>query len=90
MKKKIMSAFAAGMMGMMFGILYPEYILLPDTYHYVKESDWSGQENTKRSERNAKDHMNEMLYGDSKQIKVSSRFFQFLLDEGIVLWKNME
>ena len=37
-----------------------------------------------------KEHIKEMLYGDSKQIKISSRLFQFLLDEGIVLWKNME
>ena len=75
---------------MMFGILYPEYILLPDTYQYVEESYWYGQKNTKRSEANAKEHIKEMLYGDSKQIKISSRLFQFLLDEGIVLWKNME
>lgn len=75
---------------MMFGILYPEYILLPDTYQYMEQRSWYGQKNTKRSEWSATEHMEEMLYGDSKQIKISSRLFQFLLDEGIVLWKNME
>ena len=37
MKKRVLSLVMAAMSVAMFCILYPEYILLPDTYDYIAE-----------------------------------------------------
>ena len=36
MKKRVFSIIMATMSVAMFGVLYPEYILLPDTYEYIE------------------------------------------------------
>lgn len=89
MKKRIFSGFMAVVSAAMFGVLYPEYILLPDTYQYIIveencQKDWKDkQEETVRDEQ-----IEQMLFADPDQIVVSSRFLQFLQDEGIILWKD--
>ena len=88
MKKRVLSAFAAGITGAMFGVLYPEYILLPDTYQYIEEINCQSRKITE-TECDIEDDINEMLYSDPENIVISSRFLQFLADEGIVLWKNL-
>lgn len=88
MKKRALSAFVAGITGAMFGVLYPEYILLPDTYQYIEEFNCQGFEETGKI-RDVEDDIEQMLYGDPEQVVISSRLLQFLADEGIVLWKNL-
>lgn len=89
MKKRIFSAFVAGVSAAMFGVLYPEYILLPDTYQYIiMEKDCQVETAVERESRIAHKELDEMLFADPKQITVSSRVLQFLTDEGIGLWKD--
>lgn len=88
MKKRILSAFVAGVTGAMFGVLYPEYILLPDTYQYIEENSCQKQLYTGEF-LDAETDIERMLNADPDQIIISSRLFQFLADEGIVLWKNL-
>lgn len=89
MKRRIVSAFVAGITGAMFGILYPEYILLPDTYQYIEEINCQKQEGIETMARDTAEDIEKMLYGDPDQIMISSRLLQFLSDEGSVLWKNV-
>lgn len=72
----------------MFGVLYPEYILLPDTYQYIEEVNCQDGKKLK-SDSKKKTDLDKILYTDPENIVISSRFFQFLVDEGIVLWKNL-
>lgn len=88
MKKRVLSAFVAGVTGAMFGVLYPEYILLPDTYQYIEEINCQESEKTEWM-HDLETDIEKMLYTDPDQIIVSSRLLQFLADEGIVLWKNL-
>ena len=88
MKKRVLSAFAAGITGALFGVLYPEYILLPDTYQYIEEINCQNMEKT-GEEYDIGEDIEKMLYGDPEHIIISSRFLQFLAEEGIVLWKNL-
>ena len=88
MKKRVLSVFAAGITGAMFGVLYPEYILLPDTYQYIEEVNVQDGIKSEKESKEKKD-LNKLLYADPENIVISSRFFQFLVDEGIVLWKNL-
>ena len=88
MKKRVLSAFVAGVTGAMFGVLYPEYILLPDTYQYIEEINCQESEKTEWM-HDLETDIERMLYTDPDQIIVSSRLLQFLADEGIVLWKNL-
>ena len=88
MKKRIRTIIAAGMAGIMFGVLYPEYILLPDTYQYIEEVNVQDGIKSEKESKEKKD-LNKLLYADPENIVISSRFFQFLVDEGIVLWKNL-
>ena len=87
MKRKLLSAFAAVTTGAMFGVLYPEYILLPDTYQYIEEINCQSMEKTEK-EHDIEADIDKMLYSNPENIVISSRFLQFLADEGIVLWKN--
>jgi len=89
MKKRILSAFIAGMTGAIFGVLYPEYILLPDTYQYIEEIDCQKQKESGQEQADIADDIDKMLYSESNQIIISSRLLQFLADEGIILWKNL-
>lgn len=88
MKKRVLSTFVAGVTGAMFGVLYPEYILLPDTYQYIEEINCQESEETGML-RDVESDIEKMLYTDPDQIIISSRLLQFLADEGIVLWKNL-
>ena len=89
MKKRILSAFIAGVTGAIFGVLYPEYILLPDTYQYIEEIDCQKRKESVYEKADIADDIDKMLYSESNQIIISSRLLQFLADEGIILWKNV-
>lgn len=84
MKKRIFSAFVAGVTAAMFGVLYPEYIFLSDTYQYIIEKDCQ----TGIFSETGDNGLYEMLYADPDQIEISSGLLKCLADEGIVLWKN--
>lgn len=88
MKKRVLSAFVAGITGAMFGVLYPEYILLPDTYQYIEENSCQKQIQAEMF-RDVEQDIEQMLNAEPDQIIISSKLFQFLADEGIVLWKNL-
>ena len=82
MKKRIFSAFMAGFSAAMFGVLYPEYILLPDTYQYIAEVDELLQEQTEEfSEKELLTDISELLYAKPEEIEVSSKLMQFLTDK---------
>lgn len=87
MKKRILSMIMAGMSVAMFGILYPEYILLPDTYDYIAEkSPKKVCENYKGDY--AMEDLTELLYETPDNIRISSKVLQMLEEEGIVRWKK--
>ena len=86
MKKQRLSAVLAAMSVAVFGILYPEYILLPETYEYIAETVpyeknmFYGQEEVRE--------LTDLLHAKPKQIRVSSKLLQMLEEEGITIWKN--
>ena len=87
MKKRMLSLFMAAMSVAMFGILYPEYILLPDTYEYIAEKSPKQVCETCPGEL-AMEDLTELLYETPENIRVSSKVLQMLEEEGIVRWKN--
>ena len=87
MKKRMLSMFMAVMSIAMFGILYPEYILLPDTYDYIAEKS-PGQVCEISHETADRKDLTELLYEKPENIRVSSKVLQMLEEEGIVRWKN--
>ena len=86
MKKRVLSLVMAAMSIAMFGILYPEYILLSDTYEYIIEENLQNIENPEHCPDNA--DLSELLYAEPEQILVSSKLLQYLAEEGIIEWKN--
>jgi hypothetical protein len=86
MKKRVLSLLMAAMSVAMFGILYPEYILLSDTYEYIIEENLQKIENPEHCSGNA--DLSELLYAEPEQIQVSSKLLQYLAEEGIIEWKN--
>ncbi len=87
MKKRMLSMIMAAMSVAMFGILYPEYILLPDTYEYIAEkSPNRGYEAFDGGF--AIEDLTELLYERPENIRISSKVLQMLEEEGIVRWKN--
>ena len=86
MKKRVLSLLMAAMSVAMFGILYPEYILLSDTYEYIIEENLQNIGNSENDWCNA--DLSELLYAKPEQIKVSSKLLQYLAEEGIIEWKN--
>ena len=88
MKKRIFSAFTAVIGVVMFGILYPEYILLPDTYQYIVEKSCQAEMQENETDENDSAGLTELLFANPDCIVISSRFMQYLTDEGIVSWKN--
>ena len=50
MNRRKLSAFAAGISAAIFGILYPEYVLLPDTYEYIRIEKNGFEETVKQAE----------------------------------------
>lgn len=86
MKKRILSLVMATMSVAMFGILYPEYILLPDTYDYIEERGPKKIYITCEGE--CTEDLSDLLYEKPENIRVSSKVLQILEEEGIVKWKN--
>ena len=68
MKKRILSLFMAAMSVAMFGILYPEYILLPDTYEYIAEKSPKQVCETCHGEL-AMEDLTELLYETPENIR---------------------
>ena len=62
--------------------------MLPDTYQYIEEVNIQNGIKSKKESKEESD-LNKLLYADPENIVISSRFIQFLIDEGIVLWKNL-
>lgn len=86
MKKRVLSLFLAAMSVAMFGILYPEYILLPDTYDYIAEK--SPKKMCTACEKDCAEDLTDLLYEKPENIRVSFKVLQILEEEGIVIWKN--
>ncbi len=87
MKKQMLSLVMAAMSVAMFGILYPEYILLPDTYDYIAEKSPKMVYETCYGETSVED-LTDLLYEKPENIRVSSKVLQILEEEGIIKWKN--
>ena len=86
MKKRVLSLVMAAISVAMFGILYPEYILLPDTYDYIAEK--SPKKTCMTCERDCMEGLPDLLYEKPENIRVSSKVWQILEEEGIVKWKD--
>lgn len=86
MKKRVFSLSLAAMSVAMFGILYPEYILLPDTYEYIIEEGLS--EEIEFLQGASETDLSELLSANPEQIRVSSKLLQYLAEEGKIIWKN--
>ena len=89
MNRQKLSAFAAGVSAAIFSILYPEYVLLPDTYEYIR-METSVLEETFIVETSDYDRLEELLMSEPEQIEISSYFLEKLKNKGLVLWKNMD
>lgn len=89
MNRQKLSAFAAGVSAAIFGILYPEYVLLPDTYEYIR-METSVLEEAFIVETSDYDRLEELLMSEPEQIEISSYFLEKLKNKGLVLWKNMD
>ncbi len=89
MKKQMLSAIMAAMSVAMFGILYPEYILLPDTYDYIAEKSPKTVCDACDEETYMED-LTALLYEKPENIRVSSKVLQMLEEEGIEKWKNRD
>ena len=89
MNKQKLSAFLAGVSAAIFGILYPEYVLLPGTYEYIG-MEMSGYEETVSTGTWNDDGLGQILTAEPEQIEISSYFLEKLKNKGLVLWKNME
>ena len=87
MKKQMLSAIMAAMSVAMFGILYPEYILLPDTYDYIAEKSPKRVYESCHGDFYTED-LTDLLYERPENIRVSSKVLQILEEEGIIKWKN--
>ena len=88
MKKRILSLVMAAMSIAMFGILYPEYVLLPGTYDYIEER--SPKKMCVTCERDCAEDLSDLLYEKPENIRVSSKVLQMLEEEGIEKWKNRD
>ena len=80
MRKRIFSACMAVFCVAMFGVLYPEYILLPDTYHYIADKDELSEEAAVYDRESILTDLSELLYAKPEEIEVSSKLMQFLSD----------
>lgn len=86
MKKRMLSLFMAAMSVAMFGVLYPEYILLPDTYDYIAEKGPKKICERCCEETEVSD-LTDLLYEKPENIRVSLKVLQILEEEGIIKWK---
>ena len=90
MNRHKISAFAAGVSAAIFGILYPEYVLLPDTYEYIiMEKNGQVEIGEVMEDVYDQDSLEQLLSADPEQIMISSFFLEKLENKGLVLWKNM-
>ena len=89
MNRQKLSAFAAGVSAAIFSILYPEYVLLPDTYEYIR-METSALEEMLIEEGSDYNSLEELLMAEPEQIEISSYFLEKLENKGLVLWKNMD
>ena len=85
MKKRILSIGLATMSVAMFGILYPEYIFVPGTYEYIMEESLQRKDDI---ETESYAELSVLLNAKPEQIQVSSKFMEFLAEEGILEWKK--
>ena len=87
MKKQMLSMIMTAMCVAMFGVLYPEYILLPDTYEYIAEK--SPKKVCESCHRDFfMEDLTDLLYERPENIRISSKVLQMLEEEGIIKWKN--
>ena len=90
MNRRKLSAFAAGVCAAIFGKLYPEYVLLPDTYEYIRmENNGQVKMGEEETQKEDYDSLQQLLTADSEQIVISSYFLEKLSDRGIISWKNV-
>ena len=88
MKKQMLSTVMATMCVAMFGILYPEYILLPDTYEYIIEENLQ-KEKIQSGESDFEADLLHLLQAKPEEICISSKLLQYIAEEGKAVWKNM-
>ncbi len=69
MNKFRISAFVAGICASIFGILYPEYVLLPGVYEYITVSD---ERDGLMPQDNANEIPAKILWAEPEQIRISS------------------
>lgn len=75
MNRRNILAFAAGLSAAVFAILYPEYVLLPDTYEYII----MGNEELPKerySELAEEHNLEKLLFADPDQVVISSCFWE--------------
>ena len=89
MRKQLLSVTIAAMCVAVFGLMYPEYILLPDTYDYIAEESSPYKKEMFVMEQ-AGENVTDLLYAKPEQIRVSSKILQMLEEEGIIIWKNRD
>ena len=87
MKKRVLSLCMAAMSVAMFGILYPEYILLPDTYEYIIEENLQN-EKIQSKESDFEADLFHLLQAEPEEICISSKLLQYIAEEGKTVWKN--
>lgn len=73
MNKFRISAFAAGVCASIFGILYPEYVLLPGVYEYITVCD---ERDGFLSHDSVSEMTAELLFAEPDQIRISSYFIE--------------
>ena len=88
MKKRVLSLCVTSMCVAMFGILYPEYILLPDTYEYIIEENLQ-KEKIQSGEPDFEADLFHLLQAKPEEICISSKWLQYIAEEGKAVWKNM-
>ena len=88
MKKRVLSLCMTAMSVAMFGILYPEYILLPDTYEYIIEENLQN-EKIQSKESDFEADLFRLLQAEPEEICISSKWLQYIAEEGKAVWKNM-
>lgn len=81
MNKQKFPAFVVGVCAAIFAILYPEYVLLPDTYEYIGIKS-SGYEERASIWWQDSDGLGQILMAEPEQIEISSYFLQKLNNKG--------
>lgn len=82
MTKHRLLAFAAGICASIFGILYPEYVLLPEVYEYITVEKQDACE--EKTEDGKDGTLEKLLKAKPQEIQISSYF----IAEWRSLWEN--